>query len=352
MKKSILAVLFILAIALPAAAQTTFTLNPPNPAPGQTVTLTIQSRWPDSCFPTFKEVRVVGRTVIVESEVTGCEVRLCAAVAVDYTITATFTAPSGSAPFDIEYYADVCGNRRTLLATTTVPLSGVCDFGHSLVASQTSIRVGDRTTLRWCNPATTTPDNAFTVTGYGVFFSSAPDGPFREIVTIQGATTTSVELTATTFDIGTSYFYVEARGCTTTITGQCVPATLLSNIVNTTVSAANGCAPNATTLCLGNGRFQVTARWRAPNNANGDGRPVQLTRDSGHFWFFDEENVEVTVKVLDACPSSYWVFASGMTNVEVELKVVDTKNNVTKTYTNPQGMTFQTKTDTSAFACP
>lgn len=353
MKRISLIFLLFLA-ALPATAQTTITLSPATPAPGQTVTATVRGRWPDSCTPTLKEARVVDRTVIIEGEITGCELRLCAAVATDYTLTTTFTAPGGTAPFDIEYYVNVCGTNRKLIATTTASLFGVCDFGHALTVTPSGVRVGDQIVLRWCNPSRTQPDNTFTVTGYRIYVSKSETGPFTKLMDVAGAATDSIQFTATTSDIGTNYFMVEAIGCTTTITGECVPTTLLTNIATVSVSATTGCAPNATTLCLGNGRFELTGRWRA-NGQNGDARPVQLTADSGYFWFFDEDNVEVTVKVLNACslaPGAYWVFASGMTNVEVELTVLDTLRNTTKTYSNPAGTTFVTKLDTNAFACP
>jgi hypothetical protein len=83
---------------------------------------------------------------------------------------------------------------------------------------------------------------------------------------------------------------------------------------------------------------------------------VTLTGESGYFWFFDPGNVEVTVKVLNACAlnNRYWVFAAGMTNVRVVLTVTDTKTGTaTKTYTNPQGRVFRSILDTGAFAtCP
>ena len=48
----------------------------------------------------------------------------------------------------------------------------------------------------------------------------------------------------------------------------------------------------------------------------------------------------------------YWVFAGGLTNVEVTLTVTDTRTQESKTYKNPQNHTFQPFQDTNAFACP
>ena len=82
-----------------------------------------------------------------------------------------------------------------------------------------------------------------------------------------------------------------------------------------------------------------------------------LTEDSGYFWFFGENNVEVTVKVLNACSlegfNNFWVFAAGMTDVEVTLTVVDTQTGQIQTYGNEFGTPFQPILDTSAFStCP
>jgi len=120
------------------------------------------------------------------------------------------------------------------------------------------------------------------------------------------------------------------------------------------LSAQTTCAPDENTLCLNGGRFRVAAAWRSAT-ATGPGHAVGLTGDTGYFWFFSSGNVEAIVKVLDACSlnSRYWVFASGLTNVEVTLTVTDTQNGTTKTYLNPLETAFQPIQDTGAFAtCP
>ena len=106
-------------------------------------------------------------------------------------------------------------------------------------------------------------------------------------------------------------------------------------------------------MSLDNG-YRVTALWRSAT-ASGVAHAIGLTGDTGYFWFFDAGNVEAIVKVLNACGlnSRYWVFASGLTNVEVTLRVTDTFNGITKTYLNPLGTAFQPVQDTTAFAtCP
>ncbi len=114
------------------------------------------------------------------------------------------------------------------------------------------------------------------------------------------------------------------------------------------------CVPTATTLCLHGGRFQVTADWTKTTGEHGSGTRVPLTDDSAYFWFFSPDNVEMVVKVLDACAISqkFWVFAGGLTNVSVRMTVVDTHTGAVEIYDNPLGVAFAPLQDTKAFACP
>ena len=115
-----------------------------------------------------------------------------------------------------------------------------------------------------------------------------------------------------------------------------------------------GCS-SGSGLCLNGGRFQVEATWKAPDGSSGAGNAVALTSDSGYFWFFDPNNVELVVKVLNGCDvnGQYWFFSGGLTNLEVGITVTDTATGVVKTYSSPQGTAFQPVIDTAAFgACP
>ena len=60
----------------------------------------------------------------------------------------------------------------------------------------------------------------------------------------------------------------------------------------------------------------------------GTGRRSPGTSDTGQFWFFSSQNVEMVVKVLNGCGFNqrYWVFAGGLTNVQVTLTVTDMAN--------------------------
>jgi hypothetical protein len=114
------------------------------------------------------------------------------------------------------------------------------------------------------------------------------------------------------------------------------------------------CTSSDTALCLNADRYKVETEWQTATGS-GIGHAVELTADTGYFWFFNHDNVEVVVKVLDACGvnSRYWVFGAGLTDVQVTLRVLDTKSGTIRTYTNPLGTAFKPLQDTNAFpTCP
>lgn len=113
------------------------------------------------------------------------------------------------------------------------------------------------------------------------------------------------------------------------------------------------CTSTTTAICLNDGRFRVEAFWHRADGASGLGKAIRLTADTGYFWFFDNSNVEVVVKVLDACTGAnnrFWVFAAGLTNVGVRLRISDTVTGRVKEYVNPLNKPFQPVQDTNAFA--
>ena len=128
--------------------------------------------------------------------------------------------------------------------------------------------------------------------------------------------------------------------------------------MSVTVAAGGGlvCSPDATTLCLGGGRFMVQMHWTKTDGSSGGGNGVKLTDDSGYFWFFDPSNIESVIKVLSGCAidNAYWVFAAGLTNVQVDLTVTDTQTGAVYENRNPQGAPFVPIQSTTAFptSCP
>jgi hypothetical protein len=85
--------------------------------------------------------------------------------------------------------------------------------------------------------------------------------------------------------------------------------------------------PRDETLSLHGGSFVASVRWHLLNGNAGDGFARALTSESGWFWFFSPDNLEVTLKVLDGRPVNghWWIFLASMTNVEFEVTVFDNR---------------------------
>jgi len=116
------------------------------------------------------------------------------------------------------------------------------------------------------------------------------------------------------------------------------------------LTGAAACTPSATALCLLANRFKVEASWIDPQGNSGDGQAVSLTPDTGTFWFFSPDSVEVVDKVVDgrALDSSFWFFYGALSNVEYWLTVTDTATGLARRYYNPAGQ-MASVGDTTAF---
>jgi len=120
--------------------------------------------------------------------------------------------------------------------------------------------------------------------------------------------------------------------------------------------ALPGCEPSPSeegTLCLGN-RFRVSVRW-ATQGTSGAGHAIPLAAlaaDTGAFWFFGPDNLELMVKVLNGCGLNqrFWVFLSGLTDVHVEVTVVDSVTGERWEHVHDGGTALPTRLDTSALA--
>ena len=111
------------------------------------------------------------------------------------------------------------------------------------------------------------------------------------------------------------------------------------------------CVAGSLTLCLNNGRFKVEVSWRVPSQGtSGVGTAVPLTGDTGYFWFFSSNNVELVIKALDGTPvnGQFWVFYGALSDVEYTITVTDTATGAVKTYVNKSG-NLASVADTSGF---
>jgi hypothetical protein len=105
------------------------------------------------------------------------------------------------------------------------------------------------------------------------------------------------------------------------------------------------CAADATTLCLAGGsgdplRFAVSVDWTDFEGHTGHGFAVPSTPDSGFFYFFDPNNIELIAKIVNGCGSpfdAYWFFYAAASNVELDYLVRDTLTGFERTYNNPLG---------------
>lgn len=114
------------------------------------------------------------------------------------------------------------------------------------------------------------------------------------------------------------------------------------------------CVVGDMVLCLLGDRFRVEANFSTGEQIGVTANSVELTDDTGYFWFFADTNVEIVVKVLDGCPVNqrFWVFAGGLTDVEVELRVTDTETGAVRLYRSEPGPLLPAQ-DVDAFAtCP
>lgn len=105
-----------------------------------------------------------------------------------------------------------------------------------------------------------------------------------------------------------------------------------------TAPLAAHCSPGTMNLCLADGRFSVSLQFDSPAGS-GEARAIPLTLNSGAFWFFSANNVELVVKVLDgrAVNGHFWVFYGALTDVEFRLSVTDTATGAVRTWFNPRG---------------
>jgi hypothetical protein len=129
---------------------------------------------------------------------------------------------------------------------------------------------------------------------------------------------------------------------------------VLAPFIDSVGTQPQPCVPSSDTICLVNNRFAVKVTYDAGQGS----RPmtaIKYTPDTGLFWFTGANNIEILLKMIDACSFNqrFWVFVGGTTDVGVGITVTDTSRGTVKSYSNPRGTKFLTITDTSAFAtCP
>ncbi|MCB1057821.1 MAG: hypothetical protein KDD11_20160, partial [Acidobacteria bacterium] len=119
------------------------------------------------------------------------------------------------------------------------------------------------------------------------------------------------------------------------------------------------CRESDFTLCINrlpaDQRFQVEVAYASfAAGLFGQAKRAYPEFDRGGvFWFFNENNPEVMVKVLNGCPVNdyQWVFVSALTNVGFTVEVTDTVTGEVWAYENPDQHVAIPQQDTKAFVC-
>ncbi len=118
------------------------------------------------------------------------------------------------------------------------------------------------------------------------------------------------------------------------------------------IDPAGTCEVDAETSCLRDARYSLEAEWWNPE---GDGGAAELvhagTNDSGLFRFFDPDNWELLIKVLDGCAANghVWVFGASTTDLGYAIRVTDTVTGELREYRNEPGRPAQAITDVKSF---
>jgi len=101
------------------------------------------------------------------------------------------------------------------------------------------------------------------------------------------------------------------------------------------------------------GGYTVSMCFETYKGEVGDARDWGLdSTQSGLMYFFERNNAEVLIKVLDGCGVNghRWVFVAPVTDLAFNLRVESPDGEVW-THTNRLGQTADAKSDVSAFPC-
>ncbi|HEV8241883.1 MAG TPA: Calx-beta domain-containing protein [Thermoanaerobaculia bacterium] len=125
-----------------------------------------------------------------------------------------------------------------------------------------------------------------------------------------------------------------------------------------TDGAIGACAGGAHALCLGDGRFEATVKFR-----RADGEPLRSAlraeapgaARAGLFAFAPGDDAQLMLKVADGCAENghFWVQLAAVTDAELTVSVRDTQTGRTWAFYNPAGKVAGAVRDVDAFGtCP
>lgn len=109
-------------------------------------------------------------------------------------------------------------------------------------------------------------------------------------------------------------------------------------------------------LCLKDGRFEATVRWRpSEDDIESDAKGLLLPETRGSGLFSLDDDLQLLLNVRDGCAVNdhYWLDFAAATDAELLVKVRDTLTGRTWVYFNPAGSVPAPVRDVDAFAtCP
>ena len=191
-------------------------------------------------------------------------------------------------------------------------------------------------------------DNAVAETGFDVDYRLATDEEWSDGPRL-GANRTSTSLTGLTE--GSRYdFRVAARGPDRVAYSR-VGAFVLRE--PPAPGDSTDCTPTDVVAVM-QGNYEIRMCFETPSGTSTDASNYHLESDtSGLLYFFDRDNVEVLVKVLDGCAINghRWVFIAPVTDLAFNLTITERSTGRSFEHRNPKSRTARTRSDTAAFPC-
>ena len=105
--------------------------------------------------------------------------------------------------------------------------------------------------------------------------------------------------------------------------------------------------------CLRDSRYTVAVSWWLNDEVGGNATVVRAgTNDSAVFSYFDKQNWELLLKVLDGCEGNghHWVFVATASDLGHRITITDTASGQVKEYTKEPGSPAPAITDVTAFS--
>lgn len=112
------------------------------------------------------------------------------------------------------------------------------------------------------------------------------------------------------------------------------------------------CRPETASLVFADG-FKVALCYETASGEVGEGKTgIWASSESGLLWFFNRDNAEVLVKVLDGCRlnGNRWVYVAPVTDLAFNL-YVQSAGGSNWSHHNRQGQTAASRSDNFAFPC-